>query len=199
MEFKGSSMDCPFCAQFQLFQFCQAIQSIANSHAIQSFKAMPSNPKPTQSNSIPLHSANANNHSVMHYQTKVGLMKFHRLLASWYNVPSFPWCKNLVKAILINCHWKGFIEKTVRIVFFDSPLFFICFIWQSKENIKFNFPLIFSPPVKYFSITILSAAAEPPNISWIRFLSSWISSKLQHWKSRTFLFSLYLCTIKSTL
>ena len=72
--------------------------------------------------------------------------------------------------------------------FSREPLFLMFIIWQQrKEDIKINFPLvIFFPPVKYFSITILSPAAEPPNISWISFLSLRISSKLQLWTSRTF-------------
>ena len=38
MEFKGNSMDCPFCAKFQLFQFFQASNPI-RSHAIQTFQS----------------------------------------------------------------------------------------------------------------------------------------------------------------
>ena len=51
-------------------------------------------------------------------------------------------------------------------IFQRTPLFDVYYMAQRKEDIKINFPLvIFFPPVKYFSITILSPAAEPPNIS----------------------------------
>ena len=68
------------------------------------------------------------------------------------------------------------------------PLFDVYYMGEKGEDKNqlpsHIFPIckIFFPPVKYFSITILSAAAEPPHISWKRFLSYGIPSKLQHWK-----------------
>ena len=136
---------------FQFF-FKQAIQSIAMPSNL--FKAMSSIPKPTQSKSIPLHSAKCKQ-SFCDTFSNWSQTDFHLLLVSWYNVPSFPWCKNLVKAILINWHTEGFKEKIYQILWDNFvysqrvPAFDISYMAEKRRGKKSTPSHIF-PTCKIF-------------------------------------------------